>query len=181
LKISSFSLPFVPVAIAALAFVSYGQAAPATRQATSQASGQTPAPAASSAHDTHHHPAPTNLKVLPKDTTGEQVHDLMHEWEADLGVTCKTCHVENPKDIGPNGRPRLNYADDSKDEKRTARLMYQMVENINGNYIAKIDNSGLPVTCGTCHQGHLSPEPYSAEDKAKHASVETGTKGAAGR
>ena len=38
----------------------------------------------------HHHeePAPTNLKVLPKTMTGEQVHDLMHKWEASLGAEC---------------------------------------------------------------------------------------------
>ena len=31
-------------------------------------------------------PAPTNLKVLPKDLTGEQVIAIMHKFEGDLGV-----------------------------------------------------------------------------------------------
>lgn len=105
-------------------------------------------------------PAPTNLKVLPKDLTGEQVHEIMHKWEADLGSNCSTCHAADPKNIGPNGRPRLNFADDSKPEKATARQMYKMVEEINKNYISKIDSSGAPVTCGTCHRGHLGPEPF---------------------
>ncbi len=61
---------------------------------------------------------------------------------------------------GPNGKPRLNYADDSKEEKATARKMYLMTEDINKNYVSKIDSSGAPVTCGTCHRGHLGPEPY---------------------
>jgi hypothetical protein len=38
----------------------------------------------------------------------------------------------------PNGRPALNFADDSKEEKNTARLMYRMVEDINKNYLSKV-------------------------------------------
>jgi hypothetical protein len=105
-------------------------------------------------------PAPTNLKVLPKDLTGEQVHEIMEQWEGSLGAHCNTCHTPDPKNIGPNGRPRLNFADDSKEEKATARKMYLMTEDINRNYVAKIDSSGAPVTCGTCHRGHLGPEPF---------------------
>lgn len=105
-------------------------------------------------------PAPTNLKVLPKNLTGQQVHDIMEQWEGSLGAHCNTCHTPDPKNIGPNGRPRLDFVDDSKPEKATARAMYTMVEDINKNHIAKIDSSGAPVTCGTCHRGHLGPEPY---------------------
>jgi hypothetical protein len=122
-------------------------------------------PAAQESHGgqaPHHHeqPAPTNLKVLPKSTTGEQVHDLMHQWEASLGAECSTCHAADPKNIGPNGKPRLNFADDSKPEKNTARLMYKMVEDINTNYVGKVENSGVAVACGTCHRGHLDPPIY---------------------
>jgi len=39
-------------------------------------------------------------------------------------------------------------------------LMFTMMEEINRNYIVKIDSSGAPVTCATCHRGHLRPEPY---------------------
>ena len=108
----------------------------------------------------HNHPAPTNLQVLPKTMTGEQVHELMEKWEGYLGTKCGTCHAADPKKIGPNGRPQLNFADDSKKEKATARLMFKMTEMINVDYIGKIDSSGEPVTCGTCHRGHLGPEPY---------------------
>ncbi len=118
-------------------------------------------PAAPPAHHEHGPtPPPTNLQVLPKTLTGEQVHEIMHKWEAQLGADCGTCHAVDPKNIGPNGRPRLNFADDSKPEKATARLMFKMVEEINSHYIGKIDNSGMPVTCGTCHRGHVSPEPF---------------------
>lgn len=128
------------------------------------AHAQTPAPQQPPAGEAHHHhdePAPTNLKVLPKTMTGEQVHDLMHKWEASLGAECSTCHAADPKNIGPNGKPRLNYADDSKPEKNTARLMFKMVEDINSNYVSKVENSGVGVSCGTCHRGHLDPPIFT--------------------
>ena len=109
-------------------------------------------------------PAPTNLKVLPKNLTGPQVHEIMEKWEGELGTSCKTCHAADPKNLGPNGKPRLNFADDSKEDKQTARKMFKMVEEINANYISKIDSSGAPVTCGTCHRGHLGPEPFAAPE-----------------
>jgi mono/diheme cytochrome c family protein len=110
----------------------------------------------------HSFPAPTNLKVLPKNLTGQQVHEIMETWEGSLGVHCNTCHAADPKNIGPNGKPRLNFADDSKEQKRTARQMYKMTEGINTNYIAKVPDVDMDkkVTCGTCHRGHLDPEPY---------------------
>jgi hypothetical protein len=112
----------------------------------------------------HEMPAPTNLKVLPKNLTGAQVHEIMEKWEGELGTSCKTCHAADPKNLGPNGKPRLNFADDSKEDKQTARKMFKMVEDINVNYISKIDSSGAPVTCGTCHRGHLGPEPFAAPE-----------------
>ena len=109
-------------------------------------------------------PAPTNLQVLPKNLTGEQLHEIMEKWEGSLGAHCNTCHAVDPKNIGPNGRPRLNFADDSKEEKLTARLMYKMTEDINVNYVSKVPSSDMPVTCGTCHRGHLGPEPFVIPD-----------------
>jgi len=114
-------------------------------------------------------PAPINLKVLPRNLTGAQVHEIMEKWEGELGTGCKTCHAVDPKNIGPNGKPRLNFADDSKEEKRTARLMYKMTEYINANYVSKIDNSGDPVSCGTCHRGHLGPEPFIPKEDHDHS------------
>jgi hypothetical protein len=125
---------------------------------------QAPQPAAPAGGPPQHFqaPAPTNLKVLPKNLTGEQVHEIMHKWEADLGTNCGHCHTPDPKNIGPNGKPRLNFADDSKKEKATARLMLTMMGGINTDYVGKIDSSGAPVTCGTCHRGHEEPQPYVA-------------------
>jgi hypothetical protein len=35
--------------------------------------------------------------------------------------------------------------------------MFKMVEDINKNYVSMVENSGVPVSCGTCHRGHLEP------------------------
>ena len=107
-------------------------------------------------------PAPINLKVLPKDLTGQQVHDLMEQWKVGLGMSCSACHAEDKERVNQNGRPLLDFPDDSKPEKTTARLMYTMTEEINQKYIARIDSSGAPVTCGTCHRGRVGPDPFVA-------------------
>ena len=125
----------------------------------------------------HHHPpapAPTNLKVLPKTLTGDQVHEIMHKWAGDLGVKCDTCHAEDPVKKMPNGHPALNFADDSKKEKETARLMAKMTGDINGNYTSMVESShdngesAKKVTCGTCHRGKLDPEAYVAPKDHEH-------------
>jgi hypothetical protein len=110
-------------------------------------------------------PPPTNLQVLPKDMTGNQVRDLMETWAGSLGVHCDTCHMADPKNLGPNGRPRLNFADDSKDDKKIARIMYTMTQQINKDYISKTkeidtDAMDMTVTCGTCHRGHEMPQEF---------------------
>ncbi len=125
----------------------------------------------------HHHPpapAPTNLKVLPKTLTGDQVHEIMHQWAGDLGVECNTCHAEDPVKKMPNGRPALNFPEDSKKEKETARLMVKMTGDINGNYTSMVESShdnaesAKKVTCGTCHRGHLDPPAYVAPKEHEH-------------
>jgi hypothetical protein len=113
-------------------------------------------------------PAPTNLKVLPKNLTGDQVHEIMHKWAGSLGTECSTCHAADPNNIGPNGKPRLNFADDSKADKGKARVMVTMVQDINKNYLTKIENSGEPVTCGTCHRGHLKPPKFTPPPDHDH-------------
>lgn len=142
----------------------------------SQSAPTTPAPAAAPApgaamqampRQPRSYPAPTNLKVLPKDLTGAQVHEIMEGWAGDLGVHCDNCHAADPKNVGPNGRPRLNFASDEKDEKTMARIMYQMFEVDKNDYVAKVaamdkmDEPAAPLTCGTCHRGHLDPEKFT--------------------
>lgn len=105
---------------------------------------------------------PMNLKVLPRDLSGQQVNDLMKGWSFSLGVRCDACHAEATETIPADDESNLNYADDSKQMKIIARNMYRMTEEINNIHIAKLEGSGMPVTCGTCHRGHISPEPFVA-------------------
>ncbi len=134
-------------------FAAFALSATAAAQSTQTA----PPPAGMPAH---FHPAPVNLKVLPKNLTGEQVHEIMEKWAGSLGVHCDTCHAADPTKIGPNGRPQLNFPDDSRPQKETARLMVRMTEDINANYVSMVKESGVPVTCGTCHRGRLDPPPF---------------------
>jgi hypothetical protein len=123
-------------------------------------------PAAGAGSPPRSFPAPTNLQVLPKNLTGEQLHDIMEGYAAALGQHCNYCHAADPKNIGPNGRPRLNFASDEKDEKQMARIMITMTDEINKNYVAKVaaidkmPDAAPPVTCGTCHRGHEDPEEF---------------------
>jgi hypothetical protein len=158
-----FSSPSFP----ALATAVFCAVITATAAAQSVASSQPPADTLQHQHQ-HPMPAPTNLKVLPKTLTGEQVHEIMHGWEAALGTECSTCHAADPKRIGPNGKPGLDFADDSKPKKAMARLMVTMVDQINSQYISKLEDESKPVTCATCHRGHLDPPPFTPPPDHEH-------------
>jgi hypothetical protein len=84
----------------------------------------------------------------------------MEKISGSLGVHCDTCHAADPSNVGPNGRPRLNFADDSKPEKNNARLMLTMTEEINKSYVSKLPDADQMVTCGTCHRGKLHVEAF---------------------
>jgi hypothetical protein len=74
----------------------------------------------------------------------------------------------------PNGRPALNFADDSKPEKAAARVMFTMMQDINANYVAKLpkmdhdDDANAMVSCGTCHRGHVHPESFVPPKENEH-------------
>ncbi len=122
-------------------------------------------------------PAPTNLQVLPKDMNGHQVREVMETWAGSLGVHCNYCHAADPNQVGPNGRPRLNFPDDSKPQKQIARIMYTMTQQMNKDYVSKAmdldkEGDGSPVTCGTCHRGHQMPEDYVIPREEHHEGPE---------
>jgi hypothetical protein len=161
LKRSFLSLPAVPMTLLAAAIFAVAQAPPP------QPGGPPP--------EHEKNPKPTNLKVLPRNLTGDQVHDIMHGWAGALGVHCDKCHAEDPGKIDANGHPRLNFAADTKPEKAQARIMYKMTENINKSYLPKIaaaaganEEQPKPVNCGTCHRGHLKPEQYVPPREEHH-------------
>jgi Photosynthetic reaction centre cytochrome C subunit len=156
LKITSLSTPTAAIALLTAAVFAVATVAQAPQGPPPQGGVRPP----------RTYPAPTNLKVLPKDLTGQQVHEIMEGWAGSLGVHCDTCHQADPNNPGPNGRPRLKFEDDSKPEKQMARIMFTMTEDMKKNYIAKVaemDKMGSPappLTCGTCHRGHLDPEAF---------------------
>ena len=84
-----------------------------------------------------------NLKVLtaPVDFTMQNV-------TLALGVTCTFCHEEG------------NFPADTKPKKLKARMMFEMVRDIN----AKFGDGKTHVTCWTCH--HASTEPQIAKPSA---------------
>jgi hypothetical protein len=98
----------------------------------------------------------------------------MHKWEAQLGVECDTYHVADPTKKRPDGRPALNFADDSKPEKETARLMVKLTTDINENYTSMVESkrnneeSAKQVTCGTCHRGHFDPPAFVPPPEHEH-------------
>ena len=115
----------------------------------------------------------TNLKVLPKDITKEQLLGTMRAFTGALGVRCDYCHAEkkgeaaNAPGVMPGAppRPRLDFPSDDKKEKRIARGMLKMVRAVNGECLARIpelaDTGSIPrvqVQCVTCHHGTALPQ-----------------------
>jgi hypothetical protein len=128
--------------------------------------------------------APENLQVLPKDMPRQQVVAIMQSFRNALGVQCAFCHAERegaapggapaggppaggggaPGGAAPGGGgggPPLNYALDTKDQKKTARLMFKMMDSINNVYLKMMPtrdpSAPVPVNCYTCHRGVSKP------------------------
>lgn len=99
----------------------------------------------------------TNLKVLPPHIQRAELVEIMRGFSLGLGVRCSTCHM------GEEGKPLSTYdfASDEKQTKRNARLMLQMVKEVNGKHLtAVMPESGakpITVTCYTCHRGSRQP------------------------
>jgi len=105
-------------------------------------------------------PKPTNLQVLPKDLTGDQVVDIMHKFEDQLGVDCDYCHAKNT--AHKPGVGHLDFPSDDNPMKDRARIMIHMSEEINQRFIAQLKTppGGQQVTCGTCHRGNAKPPAF---------------------
>lgn len=102
-----------------------------------------------------------NLKVLPQDIPQKDLIDRMREMASALGGRCHFCHVGEP---GPSLKG-YDFASDEKATKRTARVMMQMVDQINGELLPRIGKERaelIEVRCETCHHGQSRPR--SLED-----------------
>lgn len=81
--------------------------------------------------------APKNLKVLPADAN---LIPTMRAAATGLGVMCDYCHEQD-------------RSSDAKPTKVTARMMFEMVKDIN----SKFPDGKAHVTCYTCHRGAQEP------------------------
>ena len=85
-----------------------------------------------------------------KDTTAEQLLKTMDYYGRSLSVGCQFCHAAGGQ-----------WADDSKQAKKTARVMMQLVDVINTQGLSKMPprgNGQTPkISCVTCHRGRSSP------------------------
>ena len=101
-------------------------------------------------------PPPSNLKVLPKDTTGPQVIAIMRGYERQLGVECEYCHATDP------ATGRRNFASDANPMKDRARVMIKMTAAINADYLTQltVPKPATQVECGTCHRGMSKPSVF---------------------
>jgi len=117
----------------------------------------------------HEIPKPTNLQVLPKDISPQDLLATMHQFTQQLGVHCSFCHEVNSQTHHPD------FVSDAKPEKAAARVMMRMTHDLNTKYLAQLSDRdpGEKVTCGTCHRGQampaeFTPAPEGHEDTSPH-------------
>ncbi|RAJ26054.1 c-type cytochrome [Pedobacter cryoconitis] len=99
----------------------------------------------------------SNLKVLPKNISNEELDKVMDGFKAALGVKCNFCHAASADDP-----KHLDFASDAKPEKEIARSMMKMTYRINKKdfHIKDVYNpkAVLAVNCITCHRGQAHPD-----------------------
>jgi hypothetical protein len=110
-------------------------------------------------------PAPTNIKALPKNISGDDLIKLMREYEGDLGVGCEFCHAQDPT------TKRNNFASDANPTKDVARYMITMTADLNDKYLAEMPDRRYadPITCGTCHRGEKHPSVFVPKPQERPA------------
>lgn len=85
-----------------------------------------------------------NIQTL-KGLSDKEIQEAMGVWARQLGVKCVDCHVQG------------DFASDEKPQKKTARLMYQMVQALNQQEFFK--SSERKADCFLCHKGSSQIAP----------------------
>ncbi len=114
----------------------------------------------------------TNLQVLPKDTSKGDLQSTMRKFAFALNVRCPYCHMEKEDKT-------IDFASDDKQNKKTARIMLQMVATINHDYVGKLDTTApTHVECVTCHHGITQPRTLNAvlSDAIETQGIDAGIK-----
>jgi hypothetical protein len=99
---------------------------------------------------------PTNLKVLPATISHDELMDVMGSFTRGLGVECNYCHTRREGTTGFE----MDFASDKLETKTVARGMLEMVNKINGTFLASMkipDTPLVKVQCVTCHHGQTRP------------------------
>ncbi|MCW2260635.1 MULTISPECIES: c-type cytochrome [Sphingobacterium] len=97
----------------------------------------------------------TNLKVLPKNITPDELKLVMREFNSSLGVKCGFCHTPSKDDP-----KKMEFASDENKHKSIARDMMKMTAKINKKYFHRANKEGeiKAISCKTCHNGKENPE-----------------------
>lgn len=102
----------------------------------------------------------SDLKILPKDISHEDLMTVMHSYEKALNYKCSDCHAPSKTDPG-----KLDFASYDNPHKKVALDMMKMVERINrkefgirGDFAKNYIKNTYMVTCYTCHHGSPHPE-----------------------
>ena len=85
-----------------------------------------------------------NLQVIHGIHSRDQLLNVMRGFTEALGVKCEFCHDTQ------------DFPSDAKPQKRMARIMIKMVENINSKFLN--DPQQEKVSCFTCHRGKEIPK-----------------------
>jgi len=98
----------------------------------------------------------TNLRFFPEDISRRELIGHMRQFTFALGVRCQYCH------FGGDGRSfdGVEFDSDEKPEKRRARAMLEMTNEINTTLLSAIPERRMPhvmVECRTCHRGLSRP------------------------
>lgn len=91
----------------------------------------------------------TNVQVLKGITAVALVEKMDKEYSVAMSWNCTNCHR-----LAPQG----NFASDTSADKKRARFMQQMVNDINHSELPKLYPTNTPsISCGTCHRGYNDP------------------------
>jgi Photosynthetic reaction centre cytochrome C subunit len=102
-----------------------------------------------------------NVQVLKNLTAAQLVHKMDKDYAEALSWNCTNCHR-----LAPQG----NFASDTSNDKKRARFMQTMQNEINQNQLPRLYPKDTPsVTCATCHRGYNEPPPgdYLAPERGK--------------
>ena len=106
-----------------------------------------------------------NVQVLKGISAQQLVTKMDKEYATALSWNCSNCHrFANQGD----------WASDSSANKRRARFMQQMVNDINQNELPRLYPRDPPkVSCATCHRGYNEPPPaqYLLPERGKPGGV----------